>query len=291
MRGIEEIRFDSPVVGRWSLYLLAPPAELAPFVEVFWEVHGFAHYARERILPKTNVELMFNLGPPHRVLDPMHPERATTYRDSWVAGLQRRPLLIEPCFDAKRVPSHLMAARLRPEGAYAFFGLPMDELSNEVIDLDLLSRRSFSTVHAQLLETASRAERFALLEALVHERVAAQFRVRPFIRWASAQIERTHGAVRILDLCRELGVSRKHLNQWFQRQVGLAPKQYAGVARFQQLVAHIARRPATDWSELAQNCGFYDQAHLVHDCHAFAGMAPTALRESLSPDGIATIEN
>jgi AraC-like DNA-binding protein len=291
MRGIEEIRFDSPAVGRWSLYLLAPAAELAPFVEVFWEVHGFAHYARERILPKTNVELMFNLGPPHRVLDPTHPERATTYRDSWVAGLQRRPLLIEPCFDATRVPSHLMAARLRPEGAYAFFGLPMDELSNEVIDLDLLSRRSFSTVHAQLLETGSRAERFALLEALVHERVAAQFRVRPFIRWASAQIERTHGAVRILDLCRELGVSRKHLNHWFQRQVGLAPKQYAGVARFQQLVAHLTRQPATDWSELAQNCGFYDQAHLVHDCHAFAGMAPTALRESLSPDGIATIEN
>jgi AraC-like DNA-binding protein len=291
MRGIEEIRFDSPAVGRWSLYLLAPAAELAPFVEVFWEVHGFAHYARERILPKTNVELMFNLGPPHRVLDPTHPERATTYRDSWVAGLQRRPLLIEPCFDATRVPSHLMAARLRPEGAYAFFGLPMDELSNEVIDLDLLSRRSFSTVHAQLLETGSRAERFALLEALVHERVAAQFRVRPFIRWASAQIERTHGAVRILDLCRELGVSRKHLNQWFQRQVGLAPKQYAGVARFQKLVAHLTRQPATDWSELAQNCGFYDQAHLVHDCHAFAGMAPTALRESLSPDGIATIEN
>ena len=291
MRRIEELRFDSPAVGRWSLYLLQPPVELAPFVEVFWEVHGFAHYARERILPKTSIELMFNLGPPHRVLDPTHPERATVYRDAWVAGLQRRPLVIEPCFDATRVPSHLMAARLRPEGAYAFFGLPMDELSNEVIDLDLLSRRGFSLVHAQLLETSSQPQRFALLEALVRERVAAQFRVRPFICWAAAQIERSHGAVRILDLCRELGVSRKHLNLWFRRQVGLAPKQYAGVARFQQLVARLARNQTVDWSELAQTCGFYDQAHLAHDCHAFAGMAPTSLRESLSPDGIAAVEH
>ena len=290
MRRIEELRFDSPAVGRWSLYLLAPPAELAPYVEVFWEVHGFAHYARERILPKTNVELMFNLGPPHRLLDPTRPAGASLYRDAWVAGLQRRPLVIEPCFDATRVPSHLMAARLRPEGAYAFFGFPMDELSNDVIDLDLLSRPDFSAVHARLLETGSRPERFALLEALVRQRVGAQIRVRPFIRWASAQIERTHGAVRILDLCRELGVSRKHLNQWFRRQVGVAPKQYASVARFQKLVGCLTRTPEPDWSELAQSCGFYDQAHLVHDCHTFAGMTPTHLRESLSPDGIATVE-
>jgi transcriptional regulator GlxA family with amidase domain len=165
----------------------------------------------------------------------------------------------------------------------------MNELSNDVIDLDLISSR-FSTLHARLLETASRHERFAQLEALVRERVATQVRVRPFIRWATAQIERTHGAVRILDLCRDLGVSRKHLNQWFHSQVGLAPKQYAGVARFQRLIACLTRAPAPEWSDLAQNCGFYDQAHLVHDCHAFAGMAPGALRESLSPDGTAAIE-
>ena len=290
MRDIQEIRFDSPGVGQWSLFLLAPPADLAPHVEVFWEVHGFAQYARERILPKTNIELMFNLGPPHWLLDPTRPAGASVYREAWVAGLQRRPLVIEPCFDAARVASHLMAVRLRPAGAYAFFGTPMDEISNDVIDLDSLSKAAFSRGQARLIETAGRAERFALLENLVRQRVSKEIRVRPFIRWATTQIERTHGAVRILDLCHELGVSRKHLNQWFQRQVGLAPKQYAGVARFQQLVARITRTPGADWSELAQSCGYYDQAHLVHDCHTFSGLAPGRLRETLSPDGIATVE-
>ena len=290
MRRIEELRFDSPTVGCWSMFLLSPAAELAPFVEVFWEVHGFAHFARERILPKTTVELMFNLGPPHRLLDPMRPAGATVYRDAWVAGLQQRPLVIEPCFDATGVPSHLMAVRLRPAGAYAFFGLPMSEISNEVIDLDLLPAPRFSTVHAQLLKAASRVARFELLETLVRERVGAEMRVRPFIRWAAAQIERTHGAVRILDLCRELGVSRKHLSQWFRQQVGLTPKQYAGVARFQRLVACLARPERRSWSELAQSCGFYDQAHLVHDCRTFAGIPPTGLRDTLSPDGIATVD-
>ncbi len=124
----------------------------------------------------------------------------------------------------------------------------------------------------------------------MRRRVGAEIRVRPFIRWASVQIERTHGAVRILDLCRELGVSRKHLSHWFRHQVGLAPKQYAGVARFQRLVACLGRSPPLGWSALAQSCGFYDQAHLVHDCRTFAGMAPTLLRDTLTPDGIATVE-
>lgn len=291
MRHIEELRFDSPAVGCWSLFLCAPPPALAPFVEVFWEAHGFAYFARERILPKTTLELMFNLGPPHRVLDPSRPDGATVYRDAWISALQQRPLVIEPCFDATRVPSHLMAVRLSPAGAYAFFGLPMDELSNAVIDLDLLPGPRVSSVHAQLLETGSRDERFGLLETLVRERIGAEIRMRPFIRWAAAQIERTHGAVRILDLCHELGVSRKHLSQWFRTQVGLPPKQYAGVARFQRLISSLSHSGSVDWSELAQDCGYYDQAHLVHDCRAFAGLAPTNLRQTLSPDGIATVES
>jgi AraC-like DNA-binding protein len=291
MRPIHELRFDSPAVGTWSLYLCPPPPELAPFVEVFWEVHGFANFARERILPKTTIELMFNLGPPHRLLDPSQPAGATTYRNAWVSALQQRPLVIQPCFDATRVPSHLIAVRLRPAGGYAFFGMSMDELSNAVIDLDLLPDPRFATVHAQLLDAESRAERFGLIESLVRKRIAADIRMRPFIRWAAAQIERTHGAVRILDLCHELGVSRKHLSLWFREQVGIAPKQYAGVVRFQKLVTCLGRSVSVSWSELAQSCGYYDQSHLVHDCRTFAGLAPTTLRETLSPDGIATVES
>lgn len=272
------------------MFLRAPPIELAPFVEVFWEAYGFAHFARERILPRTTLELMFNLGQPHRVLDPEQQTPATAYRDAWLSGLQQRPLVIEPCFDATRVPSHLMAVRLRPAGAYALLGMPMSELSNGVVELADLSEPRYLVTHALLLETASRAARFELLEALMRERVARGVRVRPFIRWATARIDRAHGSVRILALCRELGVSRKHLSQCFRQQVGVTPKQYAAVARFQRLVACLARPGSPGWPELAQSCGFYDQAHLVHDCRIYAGMTPTSLHECLSPDGMATVE-
>lgn len=225
MREVKELRFDC-AIGRWSLQLLAPAADLAAFVEVFWEVRGFANFARERILPKENIELMFNLGPPHRLLDPGRPASATVYRDAWVSGLQQRPLVIEPCFDARRVPSHLLAVRLRPVGAYAFFGMPMDEVSNQVIDLDALLGRRVACAADGLREQRTVEHRFAFLERLVRRRIAAGPDVRAFVRW----------------------------------------------------------------SALAQSCGYYDQAHLNHDCQSFAGMAPTNLLRTLSPDGVAAVE-
>lgn len=288
-RAVRTLHFDC-AIGRWSLRLLAPPADFAGYVDTFWEVQGFANYARERILPKGNIELMFNLGLPHRVLDPGHPAGAETYRDAWLSGLQRRPLVVEPCFDARRVASHLVAVRLRPAGAYALLGMPMNEVSNQVIDLDALLGRSAASVTNELREQQSAESRFALLERFVRVRVAAGPPLRPLVHWAAAQIERAHGALRIDALNRELGVSRKHLSRTFREQIGLAPKQYAGIMRFQRLIAALQQPAPQSWSALAQSCGYYDQAHLNHDCQSFAGMAPTRMLQTLTPDGVAAVE-
>jgi AraC-like DNA-binding protein len=289
MRQVTELRFQPPT-GGWSLFLSPPPPELAPFVKVFWEVHGFGHFTSQRVLPKTTLEVTFNLGPPHRLLDHTRPGVAITSRRAWVSGLRQRPLVFQPCFDVTRIPFHFTGVGLSPAGAFAFFGIPMNELTNDVIELDMLAAARFGTVHAQLLETPARHARFQLIESMVCESMRAEIRVRPFIGWAATQIERAHGTVRISDLAREIGVSRKHLNEWFQQQIGLSPKQYAGVARFQRLVASLTRSPPPHWADLAQECGFYDQAHLVHDCRAFAGMTPNALRATLSPDGNGAME-
>jgi len=286
MRQVTELRFELPA-GRWSLYLSPPPLELAPFVKAFWEVHGFGNFASQRVLPKTTLEVTFNLGPPHRLT---HPGGAVINPYAWVSGLQQRPFVVQPCFDVTRLPFHFTGVSLSPAGAYAFFGIPMDGLTNDLIELDMLTAARSRTVHAQLLETPSRRARFQLIETLVRDGMRAEIRVRPFIGWAATQIERAHGTVRISDLAREIGVSRKHLNEWFQQQIGLPAKQYAGVARFQRLVANLTRSPPPRWAELAQEFGFYDQAHLVHDCRAFAGMTPTALHATLSPDGNGAME-
>ena len=90
MRQVTELRFEVPA-GRWSLHLSPPPLEFAPFVKAFWEVHGFGNFASQRVLPKTTLEVTFNLGPPHRLT---HPGGAVINRYAWASGLQQRPFVV-----------------------------------------------------------------------------------------------------------------------------------------------------------------------------------------------------
>src|SRR5258708_12328582 len=119
----------------------------------------------------------------------------------------------------------------------------MDELANDLIELDTVTAARSRTVHAHLREPPSRRARFKIIEPLVRDSMRAEIRVRPFIGWAATQIERAHGTVRISDLAREIGVSRKHLNEWFQQQIGLPAQQYAGIARFQRLAPNPTPTP------------------------------------------------
>ena len=109
-------------------------------------------------------------------------------------------------------------------------------------------------------------------------------RARPpsdLVLWATARIDARAGAVRIDELARELGYSRKHLHACFLRDVGLGPKRYAEVRRFE----HLRRRlqaGGPDLADLAVELGYADQAHLARDARRFAGMTTTALQRALT---------
>ena len=86
------------------------------------------------------------------------------------------------------------------------------------------------------------------------------------------------------ELSRKLGFSQEHLIRRFREQVGLTPKAYANILRFEHALAQ-ARAKTGHWSEIALNCGYYDQAHLVRDFQRYAGRAPASLLRDRMPDG------
>ena len=61
----------------------------------------------------------------------------------------------------------------------------------------------------------------------------------------------------------------------FEARVGLTPKRFARLLRFQRVIAHAARGRA-DWARVAADCGYYDQSHLVHEFRALSGLTPSA---------------
>lgn len=85
-------------------------------------------------------------------------------------------------------------------------------------------------------------------------------------------------------LATEPGCSRKHLTVRFRREFGLPPKLFARILRFDHAVRLLRRDRITRWAELADACGYADQAHLTRDFNAFTGSAPTSLIRRRLPD-------
>jgi transcriptional regulator GlxA family with amidase domain len=93
---------------------------------------------------------------------------------------------------------------------------------------------------------------------------------------AVARLARAGAPFDTAALARRLGISLRQLERRFRNAVGLGPKHFSRMRRFQRVFQAIEqRRPG--WANAAADCGYYDQAHLVRDFQEFAGQAPSVL--------------
>ena len=84
------------------------------------------------------------------------------------------------------------------------------------------------------------------------------------------------GSRRIGDVVAETGLSSRRFIRLFSDEVGLTPKSFCRVRRFQRTVARLHGLRAVDWAETALACGYYDQAHMIHDFRDFSGLSPAS---------------
>ena len=73
-----------------------------------------------------------------------------------------------------------------------------------------------------------------------------------------------------------IGLSPRRFIQVFREEVGLTPKLFCRIRRFQEVLGLIGRGQHVEWAEVALACGYFDQAHFIHDFRAFSGLNPKA---------------
>lgn len=234
--------------------------------------------------------LVVSFGPPLRIDDHSDAVGAVgTYR-SFFAGLSTG--YARTCFDGAQ---DCVQVYLTPLGARRVLGVPGVELARRVVPVDDVAPRLGSVLADRVGAAATWTERFALVEAALVEQTAAQEPgPPPWVDWMWEQVVASGGRATIGDLVRATGWSQRHATAVFEREVGLTPKQAAGVVRFEAAAADLARLPP---AEVAARHGYYDQSHLSRAVVRYAGETPgalaaarrptprTALAGSLAPDG------
>jgi len=241
-----------------------PPAILAPYVDVLWRFEGEFAHARERILPHPTMQLIVNLDE-----DEMRwydgPGYARTHRLSGavVCGLFSRHFAIDTAEQRA-----VCGASFKPGAAGAFLAPPADEFHDAHVDLDDVWGRA--QLRARLLE-APRGDVLATLEQILIERLRARD-PDPAIEFAVRALD---GGAQVGAVTDRLGMSPARFIRRFAAAVGLTPKRYARVRRFGRVLRSVEAGRAVDWTRVAQDCGYYDQAHLIHEFRDFSGVCPT----------------
>jgi AraC-like DNA-binding protein len=270
-------RHNSPT-GSWEMATAMPDRSLAGHVLRY---SGYVERSdvpvRRLEAPWAGVVVIISFGPRITIHDAGGSLSQTA---SFVGGLSDAPTYTE--YDGDQ---HGIQIDLTPLAASAVLGVPGSELTNRVIDLeDILGRRTPELVE-RLYEAPSWPERFAILDATLQHRLDGAPVPAPEIAHAVHRLTASRGRALITDLREETGWSARHLATRFRRDVGLGPKLYGRVLRFEHATKLLEHNDGTQIAEIALECGYYDQAHLARDFREFAGTSPARYIGRLLPGG------
>jgi AraC-like DNA-binding protein len=247
-----------------------PAAPLNQFVELMWFHEGLnAGHPLERVLPDGSMELIVNLrDEPRHVFEPVVHRPRQSFRRSWLSGPHSKYIVIDTAPNASMIGAHF-----RPGGARAVFDLPLGELRNAVFDLESLWGDGARELRDQLLEASSPQEKFRRLEEILLRRWRRSSH-HLAVRHALDRLTRQPHETTIGNVRDETGLSPRRFIELFTREVGITPKVFCRVRRFRRALLHVQRSPEPRWARVANDCGYYDQAHFIRDFKEFTGLTP-----------------
>jgi AraC-like DNA-binding protein len=121
-------------------------------------------------------------------------------------------------------------------------------------------------------EARSAEARVGLVERFLFAQLARHYK--PEVDRLAAALWRRPGSQRVADLCRDLCVSERRLERTVKAALGQSPKQALTLARFLRACALLRRAVPATLADVAQACGYYDQAHFNGDFKRLSGMTP-----------------
>jgi len=261
--GLLHLRSSAPLPGYWR-YL--PSADLAPFVEHYWTI--------EWNLPEPVLRETLPYPSAHIVLEPGIAQLAGVNTKKFSRLLEGR--------------SRVLGTKFRPGGLRPFVDSPVSAFTDRVLDLadvfgraaaDLSDRAlrygdhhaAIAVVEAFLRDLAPRADSSAGLAARIAERIAKDRAIR-----------------RVEQLAAEYALGVRTLQRLFNDYVGVSPKWMIRRYRLQEAATRLAAAGAVDWTQIALELGYADQAHLIRDFREIVGKSPgeyfEAMAEMPAPD-------
>lgn len=252
-----------------SFQILYPSPKLAPYIKMYWTMKGSVKSGEQhiqRIIPNGLTEIIFYQNDV--------PESSTKngfLKDkSQISGQKNIPFDLIVSGQIK-----LFSILFKPHGISRFFNIPASELFNQTIPLRYLLGSQLDKIEDELFEATSNSEQVAIVEKLLLQLSAKRESYKlPRITESVIQINAENENKTIPDLAAVACLSRKQFERNFTELIGISPKQFMKVIRFQRALFIQQNNSNLKLTELACNVGYFDQSHMISDFKELSGFTP-----------------
>ena len=257
-----------------------PRAPLSQFVHLLWLYEGYTQpHAKERVLPTGQMQIVINLlQDKSYVYDRDDTERCQMFSGSLLAGAHSEYLVISTAMQAS-----VVGVSFKPGGALPFLRMPAGELRNTTVSLDALWGGAAADLRNRLLEAPTPQARIAVLEQVLLKELARGFDPQRAVGFALHRFMAEPHVATVAGVTNQIGLSPKRFIQVFRDETGFTPKVFCRIRRFHRALDHMQGGQSVEWANVALDCGYFDQAHFIHDFRAFSGINPSSYLAHRTP--------
>lgn len=250
-----------------------PVFPLNQFIDFFYYYEGFnPKHNIDRFLPDGEVQLILDLTEdPKYIYHNETLQEIQTCKKAWFSGFRTEPITIPSGRN-----SEMIIVQFKRGKAYPFINVPMNMLTNSVVDAELVMGKETMELREMIMEAPEPTMKLQLLEKQLYKCYHKSLTVNPFVDFAVKQIATSPNQYSINTIAKKAGYSQKHIIDLFKRQVGVSPKKFLKIVRFQNAINQIDLKINFDWTSIVYECGYYDQSHFISDFKQFSGFTPSA---------------
>jgi len=253
-----------------SIHFASPSNELAPYVKRYWAIENVLDKGEkcvQRIVPTGLTELLLYFTPRPKILtgNKYLSDNAALY------GHQNDFYDMELEGDLS-----VFSIVFQPQGLMQFFKFPLHEICNQNVPLQHLIGQSGRDLEEKMGEATTFHQRVNIVESYLLKLLNANFADFEFrrINHIVDLIKQTCGNININQMASAACLCRKQFERIFAEHIGISPKQYLKIIRFQFALFQKQKNVNMSMLDLSYECGYYDQSHFINDFKSLSGLTP-----------------
>lgn len=245
------------------IYYERPPTKaLKDHIQCFWIMQSSPNLSTENnqhcVLPDCCADIIFDFT------------GIRAHSPAYVVGTMTRPL-----FFSTNSFTDLLGIRFKPGGIRAFLHSSLDQCTDLAADLSCFWGHSGTELWEWLGQEDQTVQRIAKVEAYLIKKYHHLIGIDPYINYCVKLIENRRGTTNSKELEIGTGLSSRQIERKFKREIGVGPKEFARIVRFQSIIKQASACGSPNWNEIAHSHGYSDQSHLIREFKAFSGSTPS----------------